>query len=108
MTDVFKQYQNVITVVVVLIVGFIAYTMFFTDKEEGVLIEETVSENSAADQDLIALLSELKSIELDEAVFSDPTFMSLQDFSQELVPEPVGRVNPFAPLGDAPFIEGGQ
>ena len=50
--------------------------------------------------DLIALLLELKSIKLDTAILQNPTFLTLQDFSVTLIPEPVGRVNPFAPLGD--------
>jgi hypothetical protein len=52
-----------------------------------------------AGAEILALLTEMKSIRLDEGLFSDPTFQSLQDTSVELNPEPKGRPNPFAPLG---------
>lgn len=98
--DIFKQYGNVIAIVAVLVIAFIGYTIFFAPKDEAALTEETVA--ASGDQDLIALLLELKAIELDETIFTNAAFMSLEDFSQELVTEPVGRVNPFAPLPGQP------
>jgi uncharacterized membrane protein YukC len=102
----FKQNQTAILVVVILVIAFFAYTYFFTGKEDSsaVLQTEEVSVVAPVDQDLISLLLELKSITLDESVFSNQAFKSLQDFSQELVPEPVGRVNPFAPLGQGQSV----
>ncbi len=96
----FKQNQTLILVIVIVVIAFFAYTYFFTGKDSGAVLEtQEVSIVTPADQDLISLLLELKSITLDESIFSNPSFQSLQDFSQELVPEPVGRINPFAPLG---------
>ncbi|MBY0539414.1 hypothetical protein K2P56_03215 [Patescibacteria group bacterium] len=99
--DFFKQNQTAILVIVIVVIAFFAYSYFFTGKESSnaVLQEEQVSTATPADQDLISLLLELKSITLDEAIFSNQAFQSLEDFSQDLVNEPVGRVNPFAPLG---------
>jgi hypothetical protein len=93
------KYQNVIIIVVVLAIAFGVYSYFFVGKEEAVLTSENTGAAAPADQDLIALLLDLKSISLDEQIFSDPAFQSLSDFSQDLVAEPVGRDNPFAPLG---------
>ena len=53
---------------------------------------------SAADQNLVSTLLALRAVKLDGAVFSEPSFQSLQDFSTQIVSEPVGRANPFAPL----------
>lgn len=53
---------------------------------------------STGDQTLIATLLQLRSVKLDGTVFTDPAFTALQDFSTPIVPEPVGRPNPFAPL----------
>lgn len=97
----FKKYQNAIFVIVALILAFFAYSYFFAGKETPVLMEETINPTAVADQDLISLLLELKAITLDESIFTDPTFMSLEDFSRELIPEPIGRPNPFAPLGSS-------
>lgn len=48
---------------------------------------------------MLALLNDLKSIRLDETFFADTVFSSLTDWSVELAPEPKGRPNPFAPIG---------
>jgi hypothetical protein len=93
------KYQNIIVIVVIIAIAFGIYSYFFAGKTEAPLTAETVSAASPADQDLISLLLELKSITLDDSIFANPTFTSLHDFSQDLVAEPVGRPNPFAPLG---------
>lgn len=95
----FTRYQNIIIAAVLVIAAFVVYTFIFGGEEEPVLGEREVSETATVDNDLISLLLELRSINLDDAIFNDVAFQSLVDFSQELVPEPVGRVNPFAPLG---------
>lgn len=53
-------------------------------------------------QDLLAALALLKTIQLDTSVFADPIFKSLSDWGKTIPPQPVGRRNPFAPLGAAP------
>lgn len=47
---------------------------------------------------VIEVLLALRSIKLDGAIFSEPAFGALRDFSTQITPEPVGRPNPFAPL----------
>lgn len=96
----FTQHKGILIGVVLVIVGFVVYSYFFTGGSQQPLTVQTPSANVAVDNDLIALLSTLKSIKLDANIFSDPAFQSLQDFSQALVSEPVGRTNPFAPLGN--------
>ncbi len=49
------------------------------------------------DQEMITLLRKIQRITLDGSVFSDPAFLSLKDFSREIVEEPQSRDNPFAP-----------
>jgi len=93
------RYKTAILVIVLAIIGFFVYSYFFTSAPQEVLSSSPAQENVQVDADLIALLSTLHSISLDDAIFSDATFKSLQDFSQTLVPQPVGRTNPFAPLG---------
>lgn len=60
-------------------------------EERGVTIEEGRA--------ILALLEELKHINLDETFFTSPVFASLQDWGVELIPEPKGRPDPFAPIG---------
>lgn len=100
MMNLFKRYQNVITVGLVVIAAFIAYSIFFTPDTGGPLTAAEVSGGTegVVEQELISLLLELRSITLDPAFFNDERFRALKDFSQEIIPEPVGRQNPFAPL----------
>lgn len=53
---------------------------------------------SAGDQALVATLLQLRAVKLDGGILSDPVYKSLQDYSTAIIPEPVGRENPFAPL----------
>lgn len=52
-------------------------------------------------QDLLAALALLKTIRLDISVFTNPVFESLSDWGKTITSQPVGRRNPFAPLGAA-------
>ncbi len=51
-------------------------------------------------QDVVDTLRQLDAVKLDAAIFSEPAFGDLKDFSTQIVPEPVGRPNPFAPLSE--------
>ena len=46
----------------------------------------------------MSLLQKIESITIDDAIFSDPVFRSLSDFSQTISKEPAGRLDPFAPI----------
>jgi hypothetical protein len=67
-----------------------------------ILTTEDMTASGAVDSDVVAILLELRAVSLSGTIFSDPVFMSLRDFGSQIVPEPVGRQNPFAPLGNAP------
>lgn len=51
-------------------------------------------------ENLLKVLTSLKSIKLDTSFFENKVFQSLVDFSVELTPEESGRPNPFSPLGE--------
>lgn len=94
-----KKYKNTLVTIAIIAAGFVVYTFFFTGEEEAVL--STAVQNptqTVVEQELISLLLELRGITLDTRLFDDPRFQSLRDFSQELISEPTGRQNPFAPL----------
>ena len=46
----------------------------------------------------LSLLNQVRSLKIDTALFTDPAFRSLIDYSVAITPENVGRPNPFAPL----------
>ncbi len=63
------------------------------------LVTTPVAESgSPADSGIVATLLTLRAVKLDGTILSDLAFKSLKDFSTEIVPEPIGRDNPFAPL----------
>lgn len=100
MIALLQRYKNIITIALVVIAAFVAYIIFFTPERSAPLSVTAVSgAESAVEQELLTLLLELRSITLDESIFSDDRFRALKDLSQDIVTEPIGRPNPFAPLG---------
>jgi hypothetical protein len=49
-------------------------------------------------EEVLLMLKRLKSVKMDTDFFEDKIFKNLSDFSVKINPEPVGRVNPFAPI----------
>ncbi len=99
MMSFFTKFKKWIGIGIAVVIAFFVYSYFFTGSPEPVLSSESSTSTQSIDQDLINLLLTLNAIKLDDSIFSDPAFQSLQDFGKDLVPEPVGRPNPFAPLG---------
>jgi hypothetical protein len=86
--DWIKKHMMMVGVLVVVLVGGVWYGMSGGGTaQEPLLTTETVGDGSpsenVADRDLV----------------DDPAFKTLQDFGTNIIPEPVGRPNPFAPLG---------
>ncbi|MBI2109172.1 MAG: hypothetical protein HYT93_03270 [Parcubacteria group bacterium] len=97
-----QKNKNIILGVVLLVVIFMAYSFFFKkDSNESPLIaESTLSQNkeSGVVEEFLVLLRTLNNLKLDAELFNDEVYRSLRDESVELVGQPRGRVNPFAPL----------
>lgn len=81
------------------------YVLRGTPAPDTLLVTETAAAPNEAERDLVATLLQLRTVTLDGTIFSDPAFQSLLDYGIDIVPEPVGRANPFAPLsGTAPLV----
>jgi hypothetical protein len=92
--------KKILIIVAIIAIAFVLYRVFFGRGEEPALSSETPSGLPAEGSgDLLSLLLQLKSITLNEAVFADAAFQTLEDFTVKLIPEPIGRKNPFAPIG---------
>ncbi len=85
--------------VVIGILAFFGYQIFFTTPPAAVSVDGTATSTGIVGQDILTLVEKLKVISIDQSIFSSPLFSSLTDFGQTLVPESVGRSNPFAALG---------
>jgi|SRR3989344_4493695 len=94
------KYKNTLIALVIIVALFAAYKIFFAgDAADDELLAPTSIAEGDDRSELLTTLLELKSLTLDESLFTSNAFRSLRDFSQRLVPEPVGRRNPFAPIG---------
>jgi hypothetical protein len=58
----------------------------------------TDSSSSSVSQHLLVTLSNLQTIQLNGAIFTDPAFQSLTNFGTTIPTQPTGRANPFAPF----------
>ncbi len=96
-----KKYWLVLVVAALLGAGALAFTLLQPTDVIGLVSsgpkDPVVAQQSA---EILELLNGLKKLHFDEALFSDPRFRSLIDFSVELKPESKGRRNPFLPLGE--------
>lgn len=90
---------KVATLVIMLVGSFVVYDYLTQPVLAVDNLSATSSEEVSAGQELLVVVNKIKSIELDDSIFGDPLFTNLQDNTFEIVPKPVGRSNPFAPLG---------
>ncbi len=94
-----NKYKNIVFLIGLALFAFVLFSLFLgSGSGSSTLIREQSAQTSVTERELLSTLLELKNITLNEAIFEGETFKSLEDFSQELVPEPVGRQNPFSPL----------
>ena len=103
--------KNIIILVVVAIALILVYVFFLKPApaepnltSSGTAVSSTTNvtdQNNSANQDFLSLLLSVKSIKLDDSIFSDSTFSTLHDSSILLTPDGTeGRPNPFAPIGN--------
>ncbi len=68
-------------------------------ESSSLLAAQAVDDTSnIADKALVVTLLQLRAVSLSGSILQDPSFINLRDFGTQIVPEPVGRPNPFAPL----------
>jgi hypothetical protein len=87
-----------ILIAAVLFVG--GYFAFFSGSGSSALLSSSsgTSPTSQVSTELLATISDLKGITLNNKLFTDDAFVSLVDFHVDIPLQPVGRSNPFAPL----------
>jgi hypothetical protein len=93
--------RNKILALGLIVVAVAGYYIFTSSKDapEPLTTVETNNADSISQQ-LIIELNRLKGLRsIDDSIFRDPVFVSLQDYTQAVVPQPLGRTNPFAPIG---------
>ena len=109
MKEFFSKYKNILIAVIIAVVVFFLYTRFFRSSEGDINSLLVASQGGtvqeiAIGKEFLAILLELRSLSLDDSLFEDRSFLILQDFSQEVSPQPSGRPNPFLNIGDDPIL----
>lgn len=98
---IFQKYKKWIIIGLVVIAAFVLYTVFFTGDKEDQLLTSTSRQTpeEIIGTEIIGALQQIESLELDRSIFDNPIYRSLKDRSQEIPPEPIGKSNPFDPIG---------
>lgn len=92
-----NQSNIILGIVALLVLGAAGYMLFGRSPESVVTI--TGAPASQAESTFVSLAAELNPVEFDTSILQDPRFMALVDIKTAIVPEPAGRIDPFAPLG---------
>ena len=97
--DWILKHKLVAIVIVVFFAGVAWYMLAGTSGENPVLTSESPASAPPGAQDLVDSLIALRTVSLDGTIFANPAFQVLHDLTTPILPEPVGRPNPFASLG---------
>ncbi len=90
--------KNMVLIGVLVVVAGLLY-YFFMSSGSGELLTSSQDSELPVSQEILATLGNLRTIKLDNSIFSDPLFISLSDFGVSIPPAAAGRRNPFAPVG---------
>lgn len=101
-----SELKNIIIFVAILAGLYFAYTFFFSDNSTPVATISPEGSGGDVGANILPLLLQLKTIKLDQTVFADPIFKSLQNFSVDLPIEGTGRPDPFAPVDQSAVPQG--
>ncbi len=94
----FANNRVLVAIVLALVVAAVAWFGLSSGGGSSSLLTTQNVDSSGGNTDLIQTLLQLRAVTLSGTIFSDPTFVSLHDFTTQIVLEPVGRDNPFASL----------
>lgn len=97
----FLTSRKVIVVIVSLVVAGLAWYGLSSGSPATSLLDTQAVADHKIDQDLVDTLLALRSVKLDGVILTEPAFKGLKDFSTQIIAEPIGRPNPFAPLSGA-------
>lgn len=107
-----SKIKNIIILVAIGLVLVLVYFFFIkkapeepalvSSNADGTIVDNSVanSNSSALTKEFLTLLLNVKSININDQIFSDPAFSSLIDSSISILNDGnEGRPNPFAPIG---------
>ena len=90
--------RNIILALGLALIVWLGYTVFFDGSEDLVIAENGTSDAAQQGQEFLALVQQVRAVQLNGAVLTDGRFKSLVDLREEIREEPFGRTNPFSPV----------
>jgi hypothetical protein len=99
MMDYISQHKLVSLLIVVILIAAAWWGFTQTSGPAPVLSTDTLGNaTDTQDAQIVSTLLQLQAVSLSGAILTDPGFLALQDFTTQVVTEPLGRPNPFAPV----------
>lgn len=100
----FLKYKKILILIAVLVIVFLGYSFIRggSVKNEDLLVSTNQNVQNQAQlvgNEIISALNQIQTLNLSKDIFDDKVFQSLVDRSEEIPSEPVGKSNPFAPIG---------
>jgi hypothetical protein len=100
-----KNKKNIFLSIGLILVCFFAYQLWAGAATSVSQLSSSGNSISDVGEETLQILSELRTLTLDEDIFLDKAFLSLEDFSMDIMEQPIGRNNPFAEIGtDGQYI----
>lgn len=91
MSSLFKNIIIILGIIATAALGFYVFSQNNSDTQGS----NSVSNVSVESAQFLRMLNELKTIQLDDSLFSDARFTTLVRFSHPTTAEPIGTLNPF-------------
>jgi cell division protein YceG involved in septum cleavage len=97
----FSLVKNILFALALAGILWIGYKVFFASNTASLTaVDASVTLGASRDtQEFLRTLQQLRDITLNGKIFDDVRLQSFVDYRQTIISEPVGRQNPFAPIG---------
>ena len=92
-----KKSTIIITLIIVAAAGVYLYYEGNPLPQSSSTLDATSGAATVGTQ-VLNLLNQIRSLKIDDSLFTDPGYRTLRDYSVSIPPENVGRANPFAPI----------
>jgi predicted RND superfamily exporter protein len=102
----FQKYKKIIIIIIILLAVLLGYSFISggsqTSNADPLLVSSnTNTQARIVGNEIISALNQIQTLNLSKDIFEDKVFLSLVDRSEEIAPEPVGKTNPFSPIGSS-------
>ncbi len=99
MKEILEKLKLPFIILAVLIAMFVIYNSFVktpATTSNSILKQTSALPNQTPDKDFLPLLLQVQNVNLDQQLFADPVFRALDDGTQNIIPESIGKPNPFS------------